>query len=1216
MRAAVLFFDVFKKAYLPVVEGVVHAGLLPIMNATPLAETARAAGLPVASWESSIPAELGSRVRSEVDRVTREVSEALADPATHDAFASPYGSFLPHNGGGFFGQIFQMVASQIAALEIFEALIGHYDLRALVLGCDNSHVQRVLIEHARGRGIPSMQLAHGIYAPVEPRVAGEMSTVYADRVAGFGARSRDVLARLGNDPERIALTGAPLWDELYVAAARVSRDAACRELGLDPEQPTVLFCGSYADGSSAFLPDLTRCVTDTYRSLIDGARGGAYQLIVRPHPQELDRAGLAPDARERLIEAHRGLVTGPAGAGVRLITDRKIESIAAADVVVAMGCSTIIPEAMILRRPVVMVPFLQQAPPVYTSADGICVADDADMLWRALGTLLGDPARRRAMVATQLRALPSLNHENDGCATARVAQAIVDVAGGVVSQPRAGGPLLPRGRALDVLLAAHDFLPNRAGTELYTHDLARALERRGHRVRVLCPRYLVHGGPCTVQEGVYQGLPLVAVLMGGDAVRLLRNDAIKPVLREYLTRHRPDVVHVQHLMGLSVTFLELLRELDIPVVLTANDFWFLCEQGHLVHSTGARCDGPETVDDCVRCLRERVGQIPDRELPNVFHHLADRSYQHREAIRIPDLVICPSRFLLDTFRRYGFEARRMVHLPQGAALFAPGTAHRESDGPLVIGYLGTIGHRKGLDLLVDAFNGVDSRHTELHVHGKIIEESYFTETMRSIGPGKMVKYHGAFSPTDLPGILADIDVAVVPSRGENFPFVIREILHAGVPVIAPRVGGIPEIITDGVNGLLFDANDASDLARALEAVIGAPDYVATLRSGIQGVKSIDEEAGEIERHYGEVLAQRPSAEAAGFQVSVVVVVADSLSATERCLTGLAEATDGVDYEVIVVDDAASVETGEWLATLAGDVRVVRNDRRRGMLGARNQGAARATGRYLAFLDPTMVPRRGWLSALLAAAEAHPDLAVVGSKLLDTDGTILHAGIAFSREEGLPYRLYPGCPADLPVVNHGRDLQAVSGTCMLLGRQVFEAAGGFDEEFGTVLGDVDLCLRIHGAGWRIAFEPASVLDRCAGGAEDGDSLAERADTERLRARWSGWELADEDILLVGDGCARRERCENGHVVSVIEPIADSTERSRWEHVAAVQGMVRRGDLQAAVPLLANVDRWPADVSALRWAATLCDRAGVPAHAAALRGRARALDITVPHASCQS
>jgi len=125
--------------------------------------------------------------------------------------------------------------------------------------------------------------------------------------------------------------------------------------------------------------------------------------------------------------------------------------------------------------------------------------------------------------------------------------------------------------------------------------------------------------------------------------------------------------------------------------------------------------------------------------------------------------------------------------------------------------------------------------------------------MRDTAPGKTVKYRGGYGPADLPQILAGTDVAVVPSRGENFPFVIREILHARVPVIAPALSGIPEIVEDGVNGLLFTSNDVQDLAAKLASVIETPGLIDRWRRGIKPVKSIDEEAEEMERHHREVL---------------------------------------------------------------------------------------------------------------------------------------------------------------------------------------------------------------------------------------------------------------------------------------------------------------------------------------------------------------------------
>lgn len=119
-----------------------------------------------------------------------------------------------------------------------------------------------------------------------------------------------------------------------------------------------------------------------------------------------------------------------------------------------------------------------------------------------------------------------------------------------------------------------------------------------------------------------------------------------------------------------------------------------------------------------------------------------------------------------------------------------------------------------------------------------------------------MKHHGPYTQEDLPGIFSKTDVAIIPSRSENYPFIVRECLHAGVPVIASNVGGIPEIIQDGVNGFLFKQGDFRDLANKLQFIIQNPQKIFALRKNIQPVRTVSEDAEELEGIYREVLTRK------------------------------------------------------------------------------------------------------------------------------------------------------------------------------------------------------------------------------------------------------------------------------------------------------------------------------------------------------------------------
>lgn len=208
--------------------------------------------------------------------------------------------------------------------------------------------------------------------------------------------------------------------------------------------------------------------------------------------------------------------------------------------------------------------------------------------------------------------------------------------------------------------------------------------------------------------------------------------------------------------------------------------------------------------------------------------------------------------------------------------------------------------------------------------------------------------------------------------------------------------------------------------------------------------------------------------------SIIIPVYNGLADTRRCFSALAANTDVASYQVIVVDNASSDGTPEFLWSLGGDVQIITNSSNLGFAKACNQGARVARGRYLVFLNNDTIPQAGWLSALVSLADAEPDAAIVGSKLL-YPGTnrIQHAGIVFGplRE---PYHIYQNIEADHPAVNQVEEFNAVTAACMLVRSKVFFDAGQFDEKYVNGYEDIDLCLKVRALGYRILYTPGSVL----------------------------------------------------------------------------------------------------------------------------------------------
>jgi GT2 family glycosyltransferase len=323
-----------------------------------------------------------------------------------------------------------------------------------------------------------------------------------------------------------------------------------------------------------------------------------------------------------------------------------------------------------------------------------------------------------------------------------------------------------------------------------------------------------------------------------------------------------------------------------------------------------------------------------------------------------------------------------------------------------------------------------------------------------------------------------------------------------------------------------------------------------------------------------------------FDCSIIMPVFNGCELTEQCLTHLAAVTTGPTFEVIVVDNGSTDATGALLAKLGSDVQIIRNDENRGFAIACNQGARAARGRHLVFLNNDTIPLPGWLSPLVGELDSDGHVGVVGSKLLFPDGSIQHAGVVFDRERPIPYHPFRGLAASDPAANKRRELNCVTGACMAVRADLFTAVGGFDEGFCNGYEDVDFCLRVRQRGFKVVYQPTSVLyhlESQSPGRKDHDA----ANGRRLLARWheAWWWIGDEDVVLVPEGW-HRHTTPDGDRQGIAR--TDAKSRRQWERVAAVARALHADDRETMIRLLTDSPALPQDVSVLRWAATVAER----------------------------
>lgn len=252
-----------------------------------------------------------------------------------------------------------------------------------------------------------------------------------------------------------------------------------------------------------------------------------------------------------------------------------------------------------------------------------------------------------------------------------------------------------------------------------------------------------------------------------------------------------------------------------------------------------------------------------------------------------------------------------------------------------------------------------------------------------------------------------------------------------------------------------------------------------------------------------------------FQCSIIIPIYNRASLTRQCLDVLlANPPGGVEWEIIVVDDASTDRSHEVLLTFGDQIQVITHDQNCGFATSCNHGAAVASGEFLVFLNNDTIPKPGWLDALVRCAGEYPKSVAIGSKLLFPNQTVQHAGIVIC-QDGHPRHLYMGFPAQHPSVNRSRQFQAVTGACMLVRHHHFEQLDGFDTGYCNGYEDVDLCLRLRERGYEIRYCHESVLYHLES-VSPGRFQNEIGNAERYRQRWIGKVEPDDLTYYLADG----------------------------------------------------------------------------------------------------
>lgn len=423
------------------------------------------------------------------------------------------------------------------------------------------------------------------------------------------------------------------------------------------------------------------------------------------------------------------------------------------------------------------------------------------------------------------------------------------------------------------------------GTEVYVAELCRQLRAAGHTALVGAPapgeaaeRAYVHDGVSVYRYPIPQR-PTRDEVQG----RVVTRGAER--FHAWLHEQRPDVVHFHTFVtGMGLAEAQAAKAAGARVIVTthSSSLGYICQRGTLMRWGESLCDGICLPRKCAACELQRrglpkavaklVGAIPPalgglaRTVPGglgsalaMSELIAHNQAQQRALVATADRFVVLTRWALDAVAANGAPRAKLALNRLGCASSAlqrkPGPEYQPTTMPIRVGYVGRFDAIKGVHDLARAAaalpKDVDVR---IEFRGPVRddkERSVVNELKAIVAVDSRVTFAPPVAPEDVAGVLSGYDVLCCPSVClEGGPTVAIEAHAVGTPVVGTRIGGLSELITDGVTGCLVAPGDWQALAAALHSIAAAPDVtIDRWRRALPPARTMNEVAAEYLRLY-------------------------------------------------------------------------------------------------------------------------------------------------------------------------------------------------------------------------------------------------------------------------------------------------------------------------------------------------------------------------------
>ncbi len=396
---------------------------------------------------------------------------------------------------------------------------------------------------------------------------------------------------------------------------------------------------------------------------------------------------------------------------------------------------------------------------------------------------------------------------------------------------------------MKILKVIHGFPPDyMAGSEVYSFILTKELNKQGINTSVFTRVENEFDKPYKIYEEVFNNINIYRINKPQKDYCYedkFYDEKIEKIFTEHLKNIKPDLIHFGHLSHLSINLAKIAKTFNLPLVFTIHDFWLFCVKGQMLNKEGKICPKP-SIEACLKCSNYPTNKKQVKKSFKLMEEL-------RESI---DIFISPSRFLQNFFIENGVDKEKIIYQKYGfeTKKIKEKKFILQENKKLRFAFMGRLIPSKGIKILSEAFKSLPEE--KLEIYGNIGSNKRFLEA-------KNIIFKGKYNNNNINAVLENIDILIVPSIWyENSPLVIQEALLAGVIVLTSELGGMAELIQDGVNGFTFKANDTSDLIAVIKKLSQNPKLCTKLdKKRKSSVASIEDDVKKLKKIYKELVCK-------------------------------------------------------------------------------------------------------------------------------------------------------------------------------------------------------------------------------------------------------------------------------------------------------------------------------------------------------------------------